>query len=193
MYRAIVVAFLACVGLVAAVASADRASADIVISVNKATQTLVVLVDGVERHNWTVSTGLAGGPPNGAFKVQRLERMWYSRTFHNSPMPYSIFFHGPYAIHGTYAVARLGHRASMGCVRLHPKNAATLFDLVRTNPGKTQIVVAVSSHVAAPPPMVEAPAAAAVVIPAKLEVTPPSDATGTVTPATPAGTLTIEE
>ena len=46
-------------------------------------------------------------------------------------MPHSIFFHEGYVIHGTIYVSRLGHRASHGCVRLHPSNAATLFALVR--------------------------------------------------------------
>jgi hypothetical protein len=48
-------------------------------------------------------------------------------------MPHSIFFHKGYAIHGTIHVSRLGRRASHGCVRLHPANAATLFALVRNH------------------------------------------------------------
>ena len=46
-------------------------------------------------------------------------------------MPHSIFFHGGYAIHGSYEVSRLGTPASHGCVRLHPSAAAELFSLVR--------------------------------------------------------------
>ena len=45
-------------------------------------------------------------------------------------MPYSIFFHGGYAIHGTTDIKNLGTVASHGCVRLHPDNAETLFKLV---------------------------------------------------------------
>ena len=57
-------------------------------------------------------------------------------------MPYAIFFHDNYAIHGTPHVARLGRRASKGCVRLHPANAATLFALVQKNGfAKTRIIV----------------------------------------------------
>lgn len=57
-------------------------------------------------------------------------------------MPHSIFFHGGYAIHGTNQVSRLGRRASHGCVRLHPANAATLFAIVRRQgSGATRIVV----------------------------------------------------
>ena len=51
---------------------------------------------------------------------------------HNSPMPHSIFFHRGYAIHGSYDINRLGGPASHGCIRLHPANAAALFDLVRS-------------------------------------------------------------
>src|SRR5437660_9943413 len=57
-------------------------------------------------------------------------------------MPHSIFFHGGYAIHGSYEVSRLGGPASHGCVRLRPSEAATLFRLVQEH-GKenTEIVV----------------------------------------------------
>ena len=47
-------------------------------------------------------------------------------------MPYSIFFRGNYAIHGTNQISRLGRPASAGCVRLHPDHAARLFSLVET-------------------------------------------------------------
>jgi hypothetical protein len=56
-------------------------------------------------------------------------------------MPHSIFFAGGYAIHGSYEISRLGRPASHGCIRLHPKNAATLFELVRHNTGATRIEV----------------------------------------------------
>lgn len=137
-------------------------SAEIVVSINKATQNMLVLVDGVERHRWAVSTGLGGGPPSGAYRPQRFERKWWSHKYHRAPMPYSIFFHEGYAIHGTIHVSRLGHRASKGCVRLHPANAAVLFDLVRGSPGQARIVISGTTHVAvnAPPAIkIEAPAA----------------------------------
>jgi lipoprotein-anchoring transpeptidase ErfK/SrfK len=57
-------------------------------------------------------------------------------------MPHSVFFLGGYAIHGTYYVKSLGRPASHGCVRLHPDNAAALFDLVRSaGMSNTQIIV----------------------------------------------------
>jgi lipoprotein-anchoring transpeptidase ErfK/SrfK len=55
-------------------------------------------------------------------------------------MPYSIFYDGNYAIHGTNHIGRLGGRASKGCIRLHPANAAVLFSLVqRQGMGNTRI------------------------------------------------------
>jgi lipoprotein-anchoring transpeptidase ErfK/SrfK len=121
---------------------AGAAQADIVVRVDKSAQRMSVTVDGVPKYSFAVSTGTAGGPPSGTFRPQRLERDWRSRTFNMAPMPYSIFFHGGYAIHGTPHVGRLGQRASHGCVRLHPTNAATLYNLVKQRGmASTRIIV----------------------------------------------------
>ena len=129
----------------------DRAAAEIVVNINKSKQRMAVLIDGAERHVWTVSTGTEGGPPSGTYRPQRLARSWFSRKYNWSPMPHSIFFHEGYAIHGTVYVSRLGRRASHGCVRLHPKHAATLYDLVRSRGMRgTTIVVSHSDYVAKP-------------------------------------------
>jgi hypothetical protein len=56
-------------------------------------------------------------------------------------MPYSIFFDGGYAIHGSYEISHLGRPASHGCIRLHPQNAALLFALVKERMDDTTIVV----------------------------------------------------
>lgn len=123
-------------------AATTPAAAEVIITVDKSTQRMTVTVDGAERYTWPVSTGLAGGPPNGTYRPERLERSWYSHMFGMAPMPHSIFFRGAYAIHGTIVISRLGRRASHGCVRLHPDNAATLFALVQhQGPAHTRIVV----------------------------------------------------
>jgi lipoprotein-anchoring transpeptidase ErfK/SrfK len=123
-------------------AFAAPAAADVVITVDKSTQQMSVMVDGYQRYTWPVSTGLHGGPPSGTFRPQRMERSWFSHAFGMAPMPYSIFFRGPFAIHGTVIVSRLGHPASHGCVRLLPDNASTLFDLVnQEGPAHTRIVI----------------------------------------------------
>jgi lipoprotein-anchoring transpeptidase ErfK/SrfK len=106
------------------------ASAEIVVTVDKARQQMFVMVDGEHRYTWPVSTGL-GGTPNGSFRAQILSRYHRSTIFGNAPMPYAIFYSGHFAIHGTTAVAQLGTRASKGCVRLHSSNAAVLFKLVQ--------------------------------------------------------------
>jgi lipoprotein-anchoring transpeptidase ErfK/SrfK len=111
---------------------ASTASANVLISVDKSTQQMTVYVDGAPRYQFAVSTGRAGyGTPGGTYRPQRLERTWFSKEYYNSPMPYSIFFHRGYAIHGSYEISRLGGPASHGCIRLHPHNAAALFALVK--------------------------------------------------------------
>lgn len=121
----------------------DRASAAIVVQISRATQTMQVVVDGVPRYSWRVSTGRRSLPtPGGVYHPQRLAARWFSRKYHNSPMPHSIFFRGGIAIHGTYETAWLGRPVSHGCVRLQPANAAELFSLVeREGMGATTIVV----------------------------------------------------
>lgn len=104
--------------------------AEIVITVDKARQQMFVVVDGEHRYTWPVSTGL-GGTPSGSYRAQSLSRYHRSTIFGNAPMPYAIFYSGHFAVHGTTAVAQLGNRASKGCVRLHPSNAAVLFALVK--------------------------------------------------------------
>ncbi len=119
-----------------------RAEASIVITVDKSAQRLSVTVDGTERYEWPVSTARRGYlTPNGTYRPQRLERKWFSRKYDWSPMPYSIFFHEGYAIHGSYEISHLGAPASHGCIRLHPEHAAVLFSLVKKNRGDTRIVV----------------------------------------------------
>ncbi len=58
-------------------------------------------------------------------------------------MPHSIFFmKDGHAIHGSLDVKNLGKPVSHGCVRISPKNAATLYALVKANGlGNTQVVV----------------------------------------------------
>jgi lipoprotein-anchoring transpeptidase ErfK/SrfK len=104
---------------------AAPAGAGVVVQIDNSAQRMHVYVDGglayVWRGYWT---------PPGNYYVQRMARIWYSRKYHMSPMPYSLFFHGGYAIHGTGAIRQLGRPASHGCVRLHPANARALYRLV---------------------------------------------------------------
>lgn len=119
------------------------AKADIVAKIDLSSQRMNVYVNGAAKYTWPVSTARRGyRTPVGTYRPQSLQRMHYSKKYHNSPMPHSIFFRGGYAIHGTGAVKSLGRPASHGCVRLHPDNAATLYSLVQNHgPRNTRIVI----------------------------------------------------
>ena len=121
----------------------ESAEAKLEILVDKSSQRMVVIQDGYMRYIWPVSTGRDElETPNGTYTPERLERSWFSREYYSSPMPYSIFFHNGYAIHGSSAINQLGGPASHGCVRLHPHHAALLFDLVQQEgPENTTIEV----------------------------------------------------
>ena len=94
-------------------------------------------------YDWPVSTGRPGHrTPTGVYHPQRMYPIAFSAKYDNAPMPHAIFFHGGYAIHGTYSTGMLGQVASHGCIRLAPENAATLFDLVK-HEGAT---IAISGH-----------------------------------------------
>jgi hypothetical protein len=108
------------------------AKAEVVVNISKSQQRLSVVVDGAEAYRWPVSTGRRGhATPSGIFHPIRLERHWYSHEYSMTPMPWAMFFHRGYAVHGTMEAYNLGHAASHGCVRLRPDNAAILFSLVR--------------------------------------------------------------
>ena len=106
-------------------------------------QTMTVRIHGRVLYRWKVSTARKGYvTPRGSWRPKRMHRMWYSRKYDMSPMPYSVFYHGGYAIHGTGAVKKLGRPASHGCVRLQTGNAATFYTLVREiGMDNTRIVV----------------------------------------------------
>jgi lipoprotein-anchoring transpeptidase ErfK/SrfK len=121
----------------------QRAEAAVVVNIDRSSQTMEVSIDGMPRYHWRVSTARRGFiTPPGIYHPQMMARHWFSRLYYNSPMPHSIFFHGGYAIHGTYDIAQLGGPASHGCVRLDPDHAAALFELVEhEGMARTTIVV----------------------------------------------------
>ena len=94
-------------------------------------QKMKVYRNGRLKYTWKISSGRRGyTTPTGSYSPKRMYRKYYSKKYHNSPMPHSIFFRGGYAVHGTGAIKRLGRVASHGCVRLHPDNARKLYNLV---------------------------------------------------------------
>lgn len=118
-------------------------SANLVAQVSLASQTMVVTQNGVVKYRWRVSTGRKGfGTPTGAWSAKWTSRNHRSRKYNNAPMPYAVFFKGGYAVHATYETKRLGRPASHGCVRLHPNNAATFFQMAKNNGlSNTRIVI----------------------------------------------------
>ncbi len=114
--------------------ASGAAQAKVAITVDKDNQQMTVAVDGVETYRWPVSSGLPSyETPNGSFRAFRMEEDHYSKEFDEAPMPHSIFFTSVgHAIHATTAVRQLGRTASHGCVRLSPKDANTLYDLVKS-------------------------------------------------------------
>ncbi len=142
MRRMIVATFLAVLSLTV-LPAAESAGAGVLVRVDRATQTMEVSVDGAHLYSWKVSTARRGyRTPTGVFHPQMLAARWFSHVYYNAPMPHAIFFHGGFAIHGSYEISQLGGPASHGCVRLHPAAAAILFGLVeREGMRNTTIVV----------------------------------------------------
>lgn len=118
-------------------------AARLVAQVNLSNQTMTVKKDGRVLYRWAISSGRSGyTTPTGTYGVKRMHTMWHSRKYDMSPMPYSIFFRGGYAIHGTNYVKALGRPASHGCIRLHTANAKTLYHLTReVGPGNMRVAI----------------------------------------------------
>jgi len=118
-------------------------AARLVAQVDLSSQTMTVSHNGSVKYRWKVSTGRKGyRTPTGSYSPKWLSKHHRSRKYNNAPMPYSVFFRGGYAVHGTYDLKRLGRVASHGCIRLHPDNAAKFFSLVqRTGNSNTRIVI----------------------------------------------------
>ena len=107
------------------------AKADVFITIDKSEQRMYVETP-TDSYVWKVSTARKGYiTPSGQYQPYLLKKLHYSRKYDNAPMPYSIFFHGGYAIHATGEVERLGSPASHGCVRLELQNARWLYRIVK--------------------------------------------------------------
>jgi lipoprotein-anchoring transpeptidase ErfK/SrfK len=125
-------------------AGSALAAQSVLISINKISQKMTVSVDGEKTYVWPVSTGVQGyTTPSGTYTPFRMERDHFSKEWDDAPMPYSIFFTPEgHAIHGSPYTKRLGTRASHGCVRLAPANAAKLYALVQqTGMKNTRVII----------------------------------------------------
>jgi hypothetical protein len=129
----------AAMSLVALLGLGATAQATVHIHIDLSSQRMQV-TSSSGSYSWAVSTARSGySTPRGSYAPTSLQRMHYSRKYHMSPMPHSIFFRGGYAIHGTYATGALGRPASHGCVRLAPGNAAKLYSMVQAEGGRISI------------------------------------------------------
>lgn len=136
------VIFITLFSMSSAVFSSKSRAASIVAKVDVSEQLMRVYVNGKRFYTWRVSTGRGRyHTPRGSYRPTFLKRMHYSSKYNNSPMPWSIFFKGGYAIHGTNYIKSLGRPASHGCIRLHPAAARELYNLVKRNHGRTRIVI----------------------------------------------------
>jgi lipoprotein-anchoring transpeptidase ErfK/SrfK len=115
----------------ALLAAAAPAAAQVRIDVDLGAQLMRVAASSGVSYEWPISSGGYGrATPRGEYRPYALYPMVYSWKYGNEPMPHSIFFHGQYAIHGTLETDQLGRPASHGCIRLDPRAAATLYELV---------------------------------------------------------------
>lgn len=106
----------------------------VVAKIDLSDQHMNIYVNGRRYHTFKVSTARRGYvTPVGSWRPTRLHEMWHSRKYDMSPMPHSVFFKGGYAVHGTNSISRLGSPASHGCIRLHPNDARTFYNMVKAN------------------------------------------------------------
>jgi hypothetical protein len=116
----------------------------VLVNIDKTNQTMTVFLGGAEKYIWPVSTGRPGySTPSGIYTATSMNEIWYSKQWDNAPMPHSVFFiRDGHAIHGSFDLKNLGRPVSHGCVRIAPKNAATLYALVKEHGlANTQVVV----------------------------------------------------
>ena len=106
-------------------------------------QRMYVYLDEKLLHSYPVSSGRKGyGTPTGQWNAYWLSPKHRSRKYNNAPMPWAVFFHGGYAVHGTTDLRNLGRPASHGCIRLAPENAKAFFRLVEVS-GKESTLISI--------------------------------------------------
>ena len=119
-------------GLWVAVLIGPACAASLVAKVDVSEQKMRVYSNGELAYVWRVSTARKGKyTPRGSWSAKHLSRHHKSSLYNNAPMPFSIFFRGNYAIHGTNQISKLGRPASAGCIRLHPDHASVLFRMTQ--------------------------------------------------------------
>ncbi|PIP91757.1 MAG: hypothetical protein COW01_05220 [Bdellovibrionales bacterium CG12_big_fil_rev_8_21_14_0_65_38_15] len=107
-------------------------------------QTATVYVDGHYYSEYDISSGTeelkettsgrkyVATTPVGIYRPIRAYKDYMSRTFLSAPMTWAVFFNGGIATHATTrgAYAKLGHRASGGCIRMKLEEAEEVNQLI---------------------------------------------------------------
>lgn len=138
--RKIVVAcaLLAATSLPALAAPAVKGDVKHEAIVDISEQTMKLYLNGKLDAVWPVSTARKGKvTPRGSWSPDFLSRNHKSSRYNNAPMPFSVFYSGNFAIHGTDQVSKLGTPASAGCIRLATENAEIIFNRVETDGKKS--------------------------------------------------------
>jgi lipoprotein-anchoring transpeptidase ErfK/SrfK len=108
------------------------AAGKVVSKVDLSSQPMTVIQNGQTKYQWKVSTARKGKvTPTGRWTAKQFKRFHWSSRYGRAPMPYSIFYSGNFAIHGTNQVSKLGRPASAGCIRLSKSNASKLFSMAK--------------------------------------------------------------
>jgi lipoprotein-anchoring transpeptidase ErfK/SrfK len=113
------------------------------VEIDKSRQQLYLYLMGELKDSFAVSTGKGKKYETPNMDLQPRGPVLTKYTSKKFPggnymklgnMPYAVFLRGGYAIHGTTPgnFAKLGTRASHGCIRVHPDNAKVLNSLVKT-------------------------------------------------------------
>jgi lipoprotein-anchoring transpeptidase ErfK/SrfK len=130
MFRTLALALVAASLTILQPVAASAAS--VVARVDLSSQTMTVTHRGKVKYRWKVSTARSGKvTPTGSWSAKWLSRNHRSSRYGGAPMPYSVFYSGNYAVHGTVQTGRLGRPASAGCIRLHPSNAAIFYSMAQ--------------------------------------------------------------
>lgn len=132
---AVVVALLAA-------GAAPALAGKVVAKVDISSQTMTVIEDGKAKYTWKVSTARAGKvTPTGQWTAKQFKRFHWSSRYGRAAMPFSIFYSGNFAIHGTNSTSKLGSPASAGCIRLSKSNASKLFSMAKRAGLENTVVV----------------------------------------------------
>jgi L,D-transpeptidase catalytic domain/Putative peptidoglycan binding domain len=104
-------------------------------------QVLLVVRDGTALRAIHASTGAnPHATPRGRFEVVRRERISWSRPY-RVWLPYAVYFHRGWAIHGFATVPRLP--ATHGCIRIPLNDAGFVFEFARVG---TRIAIRAQPH-----------------------------------------------